>query len=398
MAVQSNIADFVAAALQSLLCTCTESTGGLAGLLQDHHEKLVSVVQEYEGGIERLLQLQSVTSSSRSSGSSESDEELSIPDLDDGGGVGLTMEMCAYEKIYLDQGCPRMFQFQWWRLMKACRLPLPELRNHEINVLFRQCQSEPPNDGYLNSLVSVGASEAVSKKQGMSLRELWDLDVHHPHQSLNLYDFVELLVRVAHGRYKEMPSIALRVRIMLERDFGPRWPGGLDETSKQAIETHHRSIYDLFYANAVAHGQNPETEAKVTAVADMETKAGGTVALATLQSASKGKKKGGVLGDTKLDVDKPLKVYWRSDVQEWIADRSVRMWKVFHFMAGTAREDLGALLNFNLILKFLIWCELLSPELTVKRSAQAVATTTFDPDVAPQHHPSNDEVRTSTSR
>ena len=61
-------------------------------------------------------------------------------------------------------------------------------------------------------------------------------------------------------------------------------------------------------------------------------------------------------------------------------------------MAGTARENLRALLSFNLLLKNLIWCEVLSPELTVKRAARAVSMTTFDPDVAPQNHPSNDEV------
>lgn len=363
--------------------------------LQAHHDRLISTVQEYDGGIEHLLELQTVASSSpssdsSSSSSSESDDD-SVPDLDDGGGVGLTMEMCAYEKLYLDKGSPRMYQFQWWRLMKACRLPSPELRNHEINVLFRHCQTERPTDRYCNNLVPIGASEAVAKKESMSLQEIWETDTHHPHQSVNLYDFVELLVRVAHGRYPEVPSIALRVRIMLERDLGPRWPAGLDTTAKDAMENHHQSIYDLVYANAIAQGQQPD-EAKETAEADMVAKAGGASALARVQSGSKGKKKGGPLGDTKPDIDKAQKLHWRSDVQEWIAERTVRMWKVFHFMAGTARDDLQALLSFNLVLKNLVWCEMLSPELTVKRSAQAVSMTTFDPDVAPQHHPSNDEV------
>lgn len=365
--------------------------------LQAHHEQLVSIVQKYDGGIERLLQLQTASSGSSSRGSSagSESEDDSVPDLDDGGGVGLTMEMCAYEKLYLDQGSPRMYQFQWWRLMKSCRLPSPELRNHEINVVFRKCQAEPPVGHYLNNLVPVGANEAVAKKEGMPLEEVWEAEMHHPHQSVNLYDYVELLVRVAHGRYPEVPSIALRLRIMLERDFGPRWPGALDSTAKDAMEKHHQSIYDLFYTTAIAQGQEQD-EAKETADADMVAKAGGTAALAKVQSGSKGKKKQGALGDTKPDIDKALKLHWRSDVQEWIAERSVRMWKVFHFMAGTARDDLAPLLSFNLVLKNLIWCEMLSPELTVKRCAQAVSMATFDPDVAPQHHPSNDEVRTPT--
>ena len=124
------------------------------------------------------------------------------------------------------------------------------------------------------------------------MQEIWQADTHHPHQSVNIYDYVELLVRVAHGRYPEIPSIALRLRIMLERDLGPRWPAGLDTTAKDAIETNHKSIYDLFYASAIAQGQKPD-EAKETADADMVTKAGGVSALAKVQS--KGKKKGGAM-------------------------------------------------------------------------------------------------------
>lgn len=358
------------------------SSGGMAVFATTYREQLKTVVQELDGGVERLLELQHSTSSSCSS-SSSSDSE---PDLDDGGGVGLTMQMCAYEQVYVDQGFQRMFQFQWWRLMKACRLPSSELRNHEINELFHQCQHEPPiSSGYLSHLVAVGASEAVAKKQGMAQEKIWEEDLHHPHQSVNLYDFVELLVRIAHGRYTEMASIALRFRIMMERDLGPQWPGGLDSNAKQAIETHHQSIYDQFYANAQAQGQL-STAAAATADADMVAHAGGSTATARVQP--KGKKQ----TDDSAKPDKIHQLLWRSDVQEWITDRSVRMWKVFHFMAGTSRDSLRALLSFNSLLKNLIWCEMLSPELTVKRTARAIAMTTFDPDVAPQNHPSNDEV------
>ena len=35
---------------------------------------------------------------------------------------------------------------------------------------------------------------------------------------------------------------------------------------------------------------------------------------------------------------------------------------------------------------------MLDPQLTIKKTAAAVSVTAFDPDVAPQNHPSNDEV------
>ena len=378
----------------------TASQSGLAAALQEHHKHCESTVKAYEGGIEQLLELQNATPRSGSSGSesesessSESEEE---DDHDDGGGVGLTMDMCAHERVYIDKGCPKMFQFQWWRLMKVCRLPSPDLRHHEINGTFQRCQVEPPEPMYLNNLIAVGADEAVKAKQRMSPVDVWSAEIHHPHQVVNLYDFVELLVRVAHGRYPEVSSIAMRIRIMMDRDVEPRWLGGLDVRGMDAMVDLQNTIYDQFYNEAIAQGQNPE-DAMETADADMLTKGGGASVAAGGEGGDnpkpKGKKKG--KGGAVAEVDKVQLLYWRSDVQEWIADRSVRMWKVFHFMvmpSGMSREDPGALLSFNLLLKNLIWCELLDPELTVKRSANAVKLTTFDPDVAPQHHPSNDEV------
>ena len=42
-------------------------------------------------------------------------------------------------------------------------------------------------------------------------------DPHSPHISGNLYDFVELIVRVASARYSDVPSLAARVRILVTK-------------------------------------------------------------------------------------------------------------------------------------------------------------------------------------
>ena len=88
--------------------------------------------------------------------------------MDDGAGLGLTMDMCDHERIYIDSGCPKLYQFQWWRMMKACRLPSSDLRNYEINELFYICQGDPPDPHYLKNLLAIGSAEILPVKEAVS--------------------------------------------------------------------------------------------------------------------------------------------------------------------------------------------------------------------------------------
>ena len=158
----------------------------------------------------------------------------------------------------------------------------------------------------------------------------------------------------------------------------------MDVAAKSKMKISEQSILDRLYAEAVAAGDDPENPTD-------DRKANGNG-----EGKSKKKKKKKNTNGTAGEVDKTQTLYWRSDVQEWFAERNARMWKTFHFMAGNvtgpSREDPRALLSFNNMLKNLVWCEMLDPQLTIKRTAAAVSATTFDPDVAPQNHPSNDDV------
>ena len=55
-------------------------------------------------------------------------------------GLGLVMEMTEHERLWVERGCPRMRQFQWWRMCKACQMPSPDLRQYQVNELFMRCQ------------------------------------------------------------------------------------------------------------------------------------------------------------------------------------------------------------------------------------------------------------------
>ena len=146
---------------------------------------------------------------------------------------------------------------------------------------------------------------------------IWRQSPHHALQSISLYDFAELVVRVAHGRYSEMPSLSARLKFTMEREILPRWVAGLDATALR-----------------VSGLENAPTALEVEALK---------------------KEKGAVIPEiVKAPLgDRFLLNYWRQDVQEYLGEptRSQKLWKCFHFIAGTERDDPHALMTFNRLLE-----------------------------------------------
>ena len=70
----------------------------------------------------------------------------------------------------------------------------------------------------------------------------------------------------------------------------------------------------------------------------------------------------------------------------------VKLRKIFHFISESERGDPLALLCFNNVLKYFTTCNLLDPQLNVKRLANITADIVGDPDVAPQEHSNNEEI------
>ena len=221
----------------------------------------------------------------------------------DGAGLGLVMEMTEHERLWVERGCPRMRQFQWWRMCKACQMPSPDLRQYQVNQLFMRCQEEherPP-----------------PPENESEMDRIWRQSPHHALQSISLYDFAELVVRVAHGRYSEMPSLSARLKFTMEREILPRWVAGLDATALR-----------------VSGLENAPTAMEVEALK---------------------KEKGAVIPEiVKAPLgDRFLLNYWRQDVQEYLGEptRSQKLWKCFHFIADTERDDPHALMTFNRLLE-----------------------------------------------
>ena len=213
------------------------------------------------------------------------------------------MEMTEHERLWVERGCPRMRQFQWWRMCKACQMPSPDLRQYQVNQLFMRCQEEherPP-----------------PPENESEMDRIWRQSPHHALQSISLYDFAELVVRVAHGRYSEMPSLSARLKFTMEREILPRWVAGLDATALR-----------------VSGLENAPTAMEVEALK---------------------KEKGAVIPEiVKAPLgDRFLLNYWRQDVQEYLGEptRSQKLWKCFHFIAGTERENPNALMTFNRLLE-----------------------------------------------
>ncbi|DBA67304.1 TPA: Cadherin member 2 [Trebouxia sp. C0005] len=136
---------------------------------------------------------------------------------------------------------------QLWLLLRECNVPEPDCSLADINMALAQACSPPPQVTRLRSQL---ASPQLAEAVGGGVPQL-----HTPIRQLLFWDFCEALVRIAHLKFRHLPSLQQRLHQLLHTLILPHaiksnksnlWLQDQSDADVQALSASTAALQPLF--------------------------------------------------------------------------------------------------------------------------------------------------------